>query len=107
MHSLDGGLIHKALRDPTKAGQRPALLRLMSRALGLSEVPGNQSTDQQALEELEVCLLTQANPARAYIALQGLRFSVIPCDKTSASPQDYLPSSILTGESESKIPCAI
>ncbi|XP_033946988.1 ATP-binding cassette sub-family A member 2 isoform X1 [Pseudochaenichthys georgianus] len=60
VHSLDGGLIHKALRDPTKAGQRPALLRLLSRALGLSEVPGNQSTDQQALEELEGALLTGA-----------------------------------------------
>lgn len=56
VHSLDGGLIHKALRDPTKAAHRQALLRLMSQALGLTEVTGNQRNDQQGLKEVEVHL---------------------------------------------------
>ncbi|XP_042278447.1 ATP-binding cassette sub-family A member 2 isoform X1 [Thunnus maccoyii] len=60
VHSLDGGLIHKALRDPTKAAHRQALLRLMSQALGLTEVTGNQRNDQQGLKEVEGVLLTGA-----------------------------------------------
>lgn len=56
-HGLDGGLIHKALHDPTKAAHRQALLRLMSRALGLTEVTGNQRSDQQGLKEVEVHLV--------------------------------------------------
>ncbi|XP_053182105.1 ATP-binding cassette sub-family A member 2 isoform X5 [Scomber japonicus] len=60
VHSLDGGLIHKALQDPTKAAHRQALLRLMSRVLGLTEVTGNQKNDQQALKEVEGVLLTGA-----------------------------------------------
>nr|XP_046241636.1 ATP-binding cassette sub-family A member 2 isoform X1 [Scatophagus argus] len=60
VHSLNGGLIHKALRDPTKAAHRQALLKLMSQALGLTEVTGNQRKDQQGLKEVEGVLLTGA-----------------------------------------------
>uniref|UniRef100_A0A8C4DG67 ATP-binding cassette sub-family A member 2 n=1 Tax=Dicentrarchus labrax TaxID=13489 RepID=A0A8C4DG67_DICLA len=60
VHSLDGGLIHKALRDPTKAAHRQALLKLMSQALGLTDVTGNQRNDQQGLKEVEGVLLTGA-----------------------------------------------
>lgn len=56
LHTLDGGLIHKALLDPTKATHRQALLKLMSRALGLTEVKGDQRNDQQGLKEVEVYL---------------------------------------------------
>lgn len=59
IHGLDGGLIHKALRDPTKAAHKQALLKLMSQALGLSGVAGNQRNDQQGLKEVEVCRLIQ------------------------------------------------
>ncbi|XP_076021246.1 ATP-binding cassette sub-family A member 2 [Genypterus blacodes] len=60
LHTLDGGLIHKALLDPTKAAHRQALLKLMSQALGLSEVTGNQKNDQQGLKEVEGVILTGA-----------------------------------------------
>ncbi|XP_028269247.1 ATP-binding cassette sub-family A member 2 isoform X3 [Parambassis ranga] len=58
VHSLDGGLIHKALRDPTKAAHKQALLQLMSRALGLTDITGNQRNDQQEMKEVEGVLLT-------------------------------------------------
>ncbi|XP_040010575.1 ATP-binding cassette sub-family A member 2 isoform X1 [Xiphias gladius] len=60
VHSLDGGLIYKTLRDPTKAAHRQALLKAMSQALGLTEVGGNQGNDQQGLKEVEGTLLTGA-----------------------------------------------
>lgn len=57
MQSLDGGLIHKALRDPTKAAHRQALLKLMSQALGLAGGGAGQRYDPQGLKEVEVhCL---------------------------------------------------
>ncbi|KAK2902562.1 ATP-binding cassette sub-family A member 2 isoform X1 [Channa argus] len=60
VHSLSGGLIHKALRDRLKAAHRQALLKLMSQALGLTEVPGTQGDEQQSLQEVEGVLLTGA-----------------------------------------------
>lgn len=54
VHSLDKGLIYRALRDPTKAAHRYALLRLMSQALGLREETGNQEDTEQLLKEAEV-----------------------------------------------------
>ncbi|XP_053276075.1 ATP-binding cassette sub-family A member 2 isoform X1 [Pleuronectes platessa] len=60
VQGLDGGLIYKALWDPTKAAHRQALLTLMSQALGLTEVTGNQGNDQKALKEVEGILLTGA-----------------------------------------------
>ncbi|XP_016898579.1 ATP-binding cassette sub-family A member 2 isoform X2 [Cynoglossus semilaevis] len=58
VHSLDKGLIYRALRDPTKAAHRYALLRLMSQALGLREETGNQEDTEQLLKEAEGILLT-------------------------------------------------
>ncbi|XP_056152954.1 ATP-binding cassette sub-family A member 2 [Lampris incognitus] len=58
LHSLDGGLINKALHDPTKASHRQALLRLLSQALGLQRVGGNQRSDPQGLKDVEGVLLT-------------------------------------------------
>ncbi|XP_031662332.1 ATP-binding cassette sub-family A member 2 isoform X3 [Oncorhynchus kisutch] len=60
MQSLDGGLIHKALRDPTKAAHRQALLKLMSQALGLAGGGAGQRYDPQGLKEVEGVLLTGA-----------------------------------------------
>ncbi|XP_010890734.2 ATP-binding cassette sub-family A member 2 isoform X2 [Esox lucius] len=60
MHSLDGGLIHKALQDPTKAAHRQALLKVMSQALGLSGGGAGQRYDPQGLKEVEGVLLTGA-----------------------------------------------
>ncbi|XP_052335102.1 ATP-binding cassette sub-family A member 2-like isoform X2 [Oncorhynchus keta] len=60
MHRLDGGLIHKALRDPTKAAHRQGLLKLMSQALGLAEGEAGQRYDPQGLKEMEGVLLTGA-----------------------------------------------
>ncbi|KAL7836826.1 hypothetical protein AOLI_G00281100 [Acnodon oligacanthus] len=58
-HSLEGGLLQKALRDPAKAAERQALLRLLSQALGLVG-PGaaSQKYDPQSLREMEGILLT-------------------------------------------------
>ncbi|XP_051806589.1 ATP-binding cassette sub-family A member 2 [Acanthochromis polyacanthus] len=58
VHSLDGGLIQKALRDPTKAAHRHALLRLLSQALGFSEGTESQRSNQQGIKEVEGVLLT-------------------------------------------------
>ncbi|XP_034548275.1 ATP-binding cassette sub-family A member 2 isoform X2 [Notolabrus celidotus] len=60
VQGLDGGLIHKALHDPAKAAHRQALLKLMYRALGLTEDSGNQRNDLQGLKEVEGVLLTGA-----------------------------------------------
>ncbi|XP_062310063.1 LOW QUALITY PROTEIN: ATP-binding cassette sub-family A member 2 [Osmerus eperlanus] len=60
IHSLDGGLIHKALRDPARAAHRQALLRFMSQALGLAGEGGGQKYDPQGLKEVEGVLLTGA-----------------------------------------------
>lgn len=61
VHSLDGGLIHKALRDPAKAAHKQALLQLMSQALGLTDIRGNQRNDQQGMKEVEVNLLSDSS----------------------------------------------
>lgn len=42
-----------------KAAHRQALLKLMSQALGLTEVTGNQGDEQQGLMDVEVYLLAQ------------------------------------------------
>nr|XP_023696475.1 ATP-binding cassette sub-family A member 2 isoform X2 [Paramormyrops kingsleyae] len=56
--SLEGGLIHKALQEPSKAAHRQALLRLMSQALGLGGGTEGKSYDLQDLQEMEGVLLT-------------------------------------------------
>ncbi|XP_064210505.1 ATP-binding cassette sub-family A member 2 isoform X1 [Anguilla rostrata] len=58
--SLEGGLIHKALKDPAKGAHGQALFRLMSQALGLTTGEGDQSYDPQGLHEMEGILLTGA-----------------------------------------------
>ncbi|XP_024150087.1 ATP-binding cassette sub-family A member 2 isoform X2 [Oryzias melastigma] len=58
VHRFNGGLLHKALHDPPREDHRRALVRLMSRALGITEVSGDQSTDQQGVREVEGLLLT-------------------------------------------------
>uniref|UniRef100_A0A8C2D8D4 ATP-binding cassette, sub-family A (ABC1), member 2 n=1 Tax=Cyprinus carpio TaxID=7962 RepID=A0A8C2D8D4_CYPCA len=58
--SLEGGLIQKALRDPTKAAHRQALLKVLSQALRIAEGGGGQKFDPQALREMEGILLTGA-----------------------------------------------
>ncbi|KAL6465280.1 hypothetical protein MHYP_G00254130 [Metynnis hypsauchen] len=58
-HSLEGGLLQKALRDPAKAAERQALLRLLSQALGLVGTgAASQKYDPQGLQEMEGILLT-------------------------------------------------
>ncbi|XP_052449005.1 ATP-binding cassette sub-family A member 2 isoform X4 [Carassius gibelio] len=59
-HSLEGGLIQKALSDPSKAAGRQALLRVLSQALGITGGRGGQTLDPQALHEMEGILLTGA-----------------------------------------------
>ncbi len=54
--SLEGGLVQKALRDPTKAAHRQALLKVLSQALGIAGGGGGQKFDPQALREMEVGL---------------------------------------------------
>ncbi|KAI4880963.1 hypothetical protein NFI96_013715 [Prochilodus magdalenae] len=57
--NLEGGLLQKALRDPTKATERQALLRLLSQALGLVGTgAASQKYDPQGLREMEGILLT-------------------------------------------------
>ncbi|XP_072520888.1 ATP-binding cassette sub-family A member 2 isoform X2 [Salminus brasiliensis] len=57
--SLEGGLLQKALRDPTKVADRQALLSLLSQALGLVGTGGaSQKFDPQNLREMEGILLT-------------------------------------------------
>lgn len=73
--SLHGGLIHKPLRDPVKVAHRQALLKLMSQALGLTEVTGNQRKDQQGLKEVEVYLLSLATFPVAYPTAYNLTSS--------------------------------
>ncbi|KAL0979073.1 hypothetical protein UPYG_G00180180 [Umbra pygmaea] len=60
MQSLDGGLIHKALKDPTSPVHRQALLKVMSQALGLETGGAGQRYDPQGLKEVEGVLLTGA-----------------------------------------------
>ncbi|KAM6965213.1 ATP-binding cassette sub-family A member 2 [Aplochiton taeniatus] len=60
LHSLGGGLIHKALQDPTKAAHRRALLRILSQALGLTGGGKGQTYDPRGLKEVEGVLLTGA-----------------------------------------------
>lgn len=60
--SLEGGLIQKALRDPTKAAHRQALLKVLSQALGIAGGGGGQKFDPQALREMEVGLPLHFKP---------------------------------------------
>lgn len=58
--NLEGGLLHKALKDPTKAADQHALLQLLSQALGIAGGGGGgggeaNRFDPQGLEEMEVC----------------------------------------------------
>uniref|UniRef100_A0AAY4B7N1 ATP-binding cassette sub-family A member 2 n=1 Tax=Denticeps clupeoides TaxID=299321 RepID=A0AAY4B7N1_9TELE len=55
---LDGGLIHRALQDPTKADHRHALLKLLSQALGLAGGGVGPRFEPQGLKEMEGILLT-------------------------------------------------
>lgn len=55
--SLREGLVHRALRDPMAAPRRPVLLRLLSRALGLSSAapaPTTSDSPQAFVTEMEV-----------------------------------------------------
>lgn len=54
--NLEGGLLHKALRDPTKAADQHALFQLLSQALGIAGGGGGESNkfDPQGLQEIEV-----------------------------------------------------
>lgn len=53
--SLEGGLLHKALRDPTKAADKHALLQLLSQALGIAGGGGETNKfDPQELQLMEV-----------------------------------------------------
>lgn len=54
--SLEGGLLHKALRDPTKAADQHALLQLLSQALGIAGGGGGEADkfDPRLLQEMEV-----------------------------------------------------
>lgn len=55
--SLREGLVHRALRDPSAALQRPALLRLLSQALGLTSAaaaPAGSYNPQAFVAEMEV-----------------------------------------------------
>ncbi|KAG9261960.1 ATP-binding cassette sub-family A member 2 isoform X2 [Astyanax mexicanus] len=59
--SLEGGLLQKALRDPSKVADRQALLRLLSQAMGLAGTGGpSPKFDRQSLREMEGILLTGA-----------------------------------------------
>ncbi|XP_047236677.1 ATP-binding cassette sub-family A member 2 isoform X2 [Girardinichthys multiradiatus] len=58
LQSLDGGLIHKALHDPTKAAHRKALVQMMSWALGLNAASESQRDHLQGMQAVEGVLLT-------------------------------------------------
>lgn len=52
---MEGGLLHKALRDPTKAADQHALFQLLSQALGIAGGGGDANKlDPQGLQEMEV-----------------------------------------------------
>lgn len=76
VHRFNGGLLHKALHDPPREDHRRALVRLMSRALGITEVSGDQSTDQQGVREVEVSSPssadTESDSAMTLCGPQGL-----------------------------------
>ncbi|XP_043914151.1 ATP-binding cassette sub-family A member 2 [Protopterus annectens] len=57
---VEEGVIHKALRDPEKAAHRPALLHLLSQALGLVGVgdPAEAFDPQAFVKEMENILFT-------------------------------------------------
>lgn len=62
--SLREGLVHRALRDPSAALQRLALLRLLSQALGLASAaaaPTGSYSPQAFVAEMEVS--SQPQPA--------------------------------------------
>lgn len=55
--SLQEGLVHKVLRDPVAAPRRPALLRILSQALGLTSTavaPAISDSPQAFVTEMEV-----------------------------------------------------
>ncbi|MEQ2254049.1 hypothetical protein ILYODFUR_038901, partial [Ilyodon furcidens] len=56
LQSLDGGLIHKALHDPTKAAHRKALVQMMSWALGLTAASESKRDHLQGMQAVEVFL---------------------------------------------------
>uniref|UniRef100_A0A493TVP8 ATP-binding cassette sub-family A member 2 n=1 Tax=Anas platyrhynchos platyrhynchos TaxID=8840 RepID=A0A493TVP8_ANAPP len=59
--SLREGLVHSALRNPSTALQRPALLRLLSQALGLASAttaPSGSYSPQAFVTEMEGVLFT-------------------------------------------------
>ncbi|KAM9218175.1 ATP-binding cassette sub-family A member 2 isoform 1-T1 [Leptosomus discolor] len=59
--SLREGLVHRALRDPTSSPHRPALLRLLSQALGLASTapaPTTSDSPQAFITEMEGVLFT-------------------------------------------------
>lgn len=52
---MEGGLLHKALRDATKAADQHALLQLLSQTLGIAGGGGESNRfDPQGLQEMEV-----------------------------------------------------
>ncbi|XP_023814646.1 ATP-binding cassette sub-family A member 2 isoform X3 [Oryzias latipes] len=53
-----GGLLHKALHGPPREDHRRALVRLMARALGITDASGGGINDQQGVQEVEGVLLT-------------------------------------------------
>ncbi|MBN3299367.1 ABCA2 protein, partial [Amia calva] len=57
--SLEGGLLHRALKDPAGGPHRQALLRLLSQALGVAVLGGGAATyDLQGFREIQNILLT-------------------------------------------------
>lgn len=57
--SLREGLVHRALQDPTAALHQPALLRLLSQALGLTGTalaPTTSESPQAFITEMEVSI---------------------------------------------------
>ncbi|KAM9393672.1 ATP-binding cassette sub-family A member 2 [Pholidichthys leucotaenia] len=82
LHSLDRGLVHRALLDPTKSAQNhQALLRLMSAALGLTGEAGTQREQQQGIREVEGVLLT------------GSMLEVLTCSSSELSRIFLVPDS--------------
>lgn len=85
--SLQEGLVHRALRDPSAALQRPALLRLLSQALGLASAaaaPTGSYSPQAFVAEMEV----SSQPRRA--TLCGVGTAVVLPPPRTAQPRSPL-----------------
>lgn len=84
--SLREGLVHRALRDPSAALQRPALLRLLSQALGLASAaaaPAGSYSPQTFVAEMEV----SSQPWRATLCGVGARpWCIHPHGQLSHAP---------------------